>query len=100
MTSRAEGAAEPATVLIVDDEARVLDALEAILAAEFRVLRAPGGEAALEIVRAEDVAVIVTDYRMPGMTGVELLRRSQEYVPDAVRTVSYTHLTLPTILRV
>ena len=87
MTSRAEGAAEPATVLIVDDEVRVLDALEAILAAEFRVLRAPGGEAALEIVHAEDVAVIVTDYRMPGMTGVELLRRSQEHVPDAVRII-------------
>jgi two-component system response regulator HupR/HoxA len=78
---------DPATVLIVDDELRVLDALEAILAAEFRVVRAAGGEAALEILRAEDVAVIVTDYRMPGMTGVELLRRSQEHAPDAVRII-------------
>src|SRR5437879_2758025 len=78
---------DPATVLIVDDELRVLDALEAILAAEFRVVRAAGGEAALDILRAEDVAVIVTDYRMPGMTGVELLRRSQEHAPDAVRII-------------
>ena len=75
------------TVLIVDDEPRVLDALEAILAAEFRVLRAEGGEAALARLAAEDVAVIVTDYRMPGMTGVELLRRSQERAPDAIRIV-------------
>jgi DNA-binding NtrC family response regulator len=79
---------EQATVLVVDDEARVLDSLEAVLAAEFHVLRATGGEVALELLRDHDVAVIVTDYRMPGMTGVELLRRSQDMAPDAVRMVS------------
>jgi two-component system response regulator HupR/HoxA len=78
---------EQATVLVVDDEARVLDSLEAVLAAEFHVLRATGGAAALELLRDHDVAVIVTDYRMPGMTGVELLRRSQDVAPDAVRMV-------------
>jgi two-component system response regulator HupR/HoxA len=51
------------------------------------VLRAEGGPAALAILAAEDVAVIVTDYRMPGMTGVELLRQSQEHRPDALRIV-------------
>ncbi|HSB42971.1 MAG TPA: sigma-54 dependent transcriptional regulator [Methylomirabilota bacterium] len=78
---------ETATVLIVDDEPRVLDALEAVLAAEFRVLRAEGGEQALRLLPGADVAVIVTDYRMPGMTGVELLRRSQDVAPEAVRIV-------------
>jgi two-component system response regulator HupR/HoxA len=78
---------ETATVLVVDDEPRVLDALEAVLAAEFRVLRAEGGEQALRLLPGADVAVIVTDYRMPGMTGVELLRRSQDVAPDAVRIV-------------
>ena len=76
-----------ATVLIVDDETRVLDALEAVLAADFRVLRAPHGDAALAILGQEDVAVIVSDHRMPGMTGVELLRRSQEHAPDALRII-------------
>jgi two-component system response regulator HupR/HoxA len=76
------------TILIVDDEPRVLDALEAILAAEFRVLRAGHGEEALARLAAEpEIAVIVTDHRMPGMTGVELLRRSQELTPDAIRIV-------------
>jgi two-component system response regulator HupR/HoxA len=76
------------TILIVDDEPRVLDALEAILAAEFRVLRAGHGEDALARLAAEpEVAVIVTDHRMPGMTGVELLRRSQELTPGAIRIV-------------
>jgi two-component system, NtrC family, response regulator HupR/HoxA len=75
------------TILIVDDEPRVLDSLEAILAAEFRVLRAAHGEEALARLAAEpEVAVIVTDQRMPGMTGVELLRRSQEQW-DAIRIV-------------
>jgi two-component system response regulator HupR/HoxA len=79
---------ETTTILIVDDEPRVLDALEAILAADFRVLRAGHGEEALARLAAEpDVAVIVTDHRMPGMTGVELLRRSQERTPDAIRIV-------------
>jgi len=75
------------TVLIVDDEPRVLDSLEAVLAAEFRVLRAEGGPAALDVLGREEVAVIITDHRMPGMTGVELLRRSQEHQPDALRIV-------------
>ena len=78
---------ELATILIVDDETRVLDALEAVLAAEFQVLRASGGEEALRLLREAEVAVIVSDYRMPGMTGVELLRRSQEVAPDAIRMI-------------
>jgi len=78
---------ETPTVLVVDDEPRVLDALEAVLAAEFRILRAEGGEQALRLLAGAEVAVIVTDYRMPGMTGVELLRRSQDVAPDAVRIV-------------
>jgi two-component system, NtrC family, response regulator HupR/HoxA len=84
---RADASQDAATILIVDDEPRVLDALEAILAAEFRVVRAGGGEAALEVLARDRVAVVVTDYRMPGMTGVELLRRSQEHAPDTVRII-------------
>ncbi len=76
-----------ATVVVVDDEPRVLDALEAILAAEFRVLRADGGAAALPLLGSEDAAVMITDYRMPGMTGVELCRRAQHIAPETLRII-------------
>ena len=88
----------PATILVVDDEPRVLDALEAILAAEFRVLLAPGGPAALELLARHEVAVIVTDYRMPQMTGVELLRRSREIVPDAMRIVLTAYTDVDSVM--
>ena len=86
---------EQATILIVDDEPRVLDALEAVLAAEFRVLRAGSGPAALALLRANEVATVLTDYKMPGMTGVEMLRECQTIAPDAVPEIIRTvHRTL------
>jgi adenylate cyclase len=75
----------PATVLLVDDEPRVLDALEALLAMDHRVLRASGPHVALERLGGQDVAVVVSDQRMPGMTGTELLGRCREVAPDTVR---------------
>jgi class 3 adenylate cyclase/CheY-like chemotaxis protein len=75
----------PAAVLLVDDEPRVLDALEALLAMEHRVLRADRPETALARLREEDVAVVLSDQRMAGMTGTELLTRSREVAPDTVR---------------
>ncbi len=73
------------TVLIVDDETRVLDSLEALLAMEHRVLRAERGEQALRLLTVEPVAVVISDQRMPGMLGTELLARSREVSPDTVR---------------
>jgi class 3 adenylate cyclase len=75
----------PAPVLLVDDEPRVLDALEALLAMEHRVLRADRPETALDLLREQDVAVVLSDQRMAGMTGTELLTRSRDVAPDAVR---------------
>ena len=87
------------TVLIVDDEPRVLDALEAVLAAEFRVLRAGQGPDALRCLADEpDVAVILTDQRMPGMSGIELLRQSQERNPDTLRIVLTAHTDVDSLM--
>jgi class 3 adenylate cyclase len=77
--------AGPARVLVVDDEPRVLDALEALLAMEYDVLRADEPAAALAALAGSEVAVIVSDQRMPGMNGVEFLTQSRRAAPDTVR---------------
>jgi two-component system response regulator HydG len=70
-------------VLIVDDERSNLDSLERIFAREgWSVLTAEGGSQALEILRRERVAVLVTDLMMPGMSGEELLRAARAVSPD------------------
>ncbi|HKZ08442.1 MAG TPA: response regulator [Methylomirabilota bacterium] len=76
-----------ATVLVVDDEVRVLDSLEALLAMEHRVLRAERPEAALELLAREAVALVISDQRMPGMNGTELLTRCRELAPNTVRVL-------------
>ncbi len=77
--------ADEETLLLVDDEPRVLDSLEALLAMEHRVLRAERGEDALSILAAEPVALIISDQRMPGMPGTEFLAKSIKVSPDTVR---------------
>jgi class 3 adenylate cyclase len=52
---------------------------------EHRILRAERPEAALDYLRAGDVAVVLSDQRMAGLTGTELLTRSRDVAPDAVR---------------
>jgi len=75
------------TVLLVDDEVRVLDSLEALLAMDYRVLRAERPDAALDLLAKEQVALVVSDQRMPGMTGTELLTRCREVSPETVRVL-------------
>ncbi len=75
------------TVLLVDDEENILRSLTRLLMdEEFEVETANSGEAALEKLKTlQQVALIVSDQRMPGMNGAEFLGRSQEYAPDALR---------------
>jgi PAS domain S-box-containing protein len=68
-------------VLIVDDEQGVADALSRSLGDLFTVFTANSGVAALEILAREEIAVILTDQRMPGLTGVQLLERARHVRP-------------------
>lgn len=75
------------TILCIDDEIDNLDALERLFRSKYKVLRATSGPEALQVLdqhRAE-VAVIITDQRMPQMTGVEFLERSLAISPDSIR---------------
>lgn len=73
-------------VLCVDDEQRVLDALKRHLRDRFEVFTAPGGAEAIDILTAhKDLAVIVSDMRMPEMDGATLLRHARILRPSTVR---------------
>jgi two-component system response regulator HupR/HoxA len=74
-------------ILVVDDEPANLQKLKRTLHGEFAVYEASGGEEALQILQNRPVAVIITDQRMPGMNGVELLRKAIEVCPDSVRII-------------
>ena len=71
-------------ILVVDDEVDNLDAFRFNFKRVFQIHTASGGEEALEILAATNVAVIVTDQRMPKMSGLELLRAARPIRPDAV----------------
>ncbi len=72
-------------VLFVDDDERVLNALRALFREPFEVVTAESGAAALELLKANPVQIVVSDQRMPGMTGVELLREIRKSAPRTVR---------------
>ncbi|HEX6150801.1 FAD-dependent oxidoreductase, partial [Nocardioides sp.] len=81
-----------ATILVTDDDPLVADAIARDLrshySAEYRIVRTTSGAEALDVLarlalRDQPVALILTDQRMPGMTGVEMLTRAREHAPDA-----------------
>src|SRR5574341_1327163 len=78
----------PSRLLIVDDEPFVLSALTRLLRRDgYEVVTAPGPNRGIEVLQAQGVGVIISDYRMPEMDGVEFLRRAREVVPDAIRII-------------
>ncbi len=75
------------SVLYVDDDASNLVVFAASVGAVLPVLTANTGEAALALLARHEVAVVLADQRMPGMSGVELLERVQAEWPDVVRVI-------------
>lgn len=74
-----------AHILFVDDEEPNLVVFEAVCGDDFPVLTASSGSAALELMQEHEVGVVLTDQRMPGMTGIELLEKVEAEHPDAIR---------------
>ncbi len=72
-------------VLVVDDEPDVSESLRHLFRRDYRVLTASSGIDGLAILRDEDVHVILSDQRMPGMTGDAFLAHARHVRPDAIR---------------
>lgn len=73
------------TVLYVDDEENNLISFKATFRMKYNVLTALSGEEAMKILESKPVEVIVTDQRMPNMTGVEFLEKVIDRFPDPMR---------------
>ncbi|MGV5565919.1 HD domain-containing phosphohydrolase [Burkholderia pseudomallei] len=80
------GAPAAPVILIVDDEPSILSALKRLLrTARYQVVTAESGAAALDVLAVGEVDLIISDMRMPCMTGAEFLARAQTLHPDTMR---------------
>lgn len=87
-------------VMLVDDEANVLSALtRALIDEPFEVITASSGLEALEIMEGKTIKVIVSDERMVGMQGSELLAEVKRRSPHTVRILLTGHATLDAAMR-
>ena len=83
------------TVLFVDDEVNILKALQRLLRSEdMTVLAASRGQEALDLLESTPAQVVISDQRMPEMSGVDLLSQVRERWPDVVRMMltGYTEI--------
>ncbi|NLE52206.1 MAG: response regulator transcription factor [Chloroflexi bacterium] len=90
---------EQAYVLVVDDEGAIRYSITKTLQrVGYHVEAAASGEEALEMMKTQNYDVVLTDIRMPGLTGVELLRRIKEQAPDAVVILLTGYASLETAI--
>lgn len=83
------------TLLLVDDEENILRSLARLFRRDgYRILTANSGQEGLEILKDNEVGVIISDQRMPTMSGVEFLSNVKDRYPDTVRIMlsGYTEL--------
>lgn len=76
------------TLLLVDDEPNIVSALKRLLHRDgYQILTADSGAQGLQVLSQHSVDLIISDQRMPGMTGVEFLRQAKVLYPDTIRIV-------------
>jgi len=86
-------------LLVIDDEPHILRAIERVFAdQDIQVLSAANPRQGLEILSRGEIAVLVTDNMMPGMDGLEVLRRAKVISPDTVRIMLTGHASLDTAI--
>lgn len=86
----------PSKILLVDDEPEVLETTKwAFEAVGYQVFTAPSGEEAVKLLTDAEPDLLLIDYKLPQMTGVDFLRAARDLVPDipAVMITGLTHQT-------
>lgn len=90
-------------IMLVDDEKSNLDAMSALLEEQFNVIGASSGQLALEQLKAmdagADLKVIISDYRMPNMNGVEFLNASLSIYPNCMRMILTGYADLEMVIK-
>jgi DNA-binding NtrC family response regulator len=71
-----------ASILIVDDEENILDAVTIVLRDRFDITSAGRGDLALDLFRKGSFDLVISDVRMPGLDGIELFRKVKDLKPD------------------
>ena len=89
----------PYGILIVDDEPAILESLELTLGSDYRVFTALRGEDGLAILDREDVALIISDQVLPGLSGVEFLEKAMERNPSAIRMLLTGYTDIGSLIR-
>ena len=87
-------------LLVVDDEVLIRKALVRALRAEpIEILESENAESALKLLATTPVGMVIADYKMPGMDGLELLRVIREHYPDTVRIMLTGHGDMETVVQ-
>jgi len=85
-------------ILIVDDEPANLRLLERLFRHDYEVITAESGEEALRLLSQHDAALLITDQRMPGMTGVDLVKETAMVRPRMVRIILTGYTDVDTLV--
>lgn len=94
----AGGTAKPC-ILVVDDEPDMLDFIERVTRRRYEVTRCANGEDALALLGEREFEVLITDHKMPRMTGLELLERLGDRFPRMVRVLLSGYTDVPEVQR-
>lgn len=87
------------TLLFVDDESDIVDSLKRSFRKVYTVLTATSGNEALELLKTRNIDLIISDQRMPGMSGDELLAKAKIMQPDAIRILLTGYSDLESIVK-
>lgn len=86
-------------ILLVDDEQNILNSLQRLLRKEgYEILLASSGKEGIEILKKHSVSLIVSDQRMPQMSGVEFFNKIKDIHPDTIRVILSGYTNVNSIL--